>query len=66
MASGARARTTDGGMFVWTVSPIALSSPSGSSRKPPRTTLSLSAMTTCCWRAARVKSLSPADFRIRA
>ena len=54
------------GTFVVIVWPSARISPIGSSMKSPWTMESRIPDNTSCWRAARVKSLSPAAFRIRA
>ena len=58
--------TRSRGTFVTTVLPRACISPIGSRRKPPPLTRSRMPDRTSCWRAARVKSLSPAALRTRA
>ena len=66
LAASARSGSALRGTFVWTVAPIDLMSPTGSLMKPPLTIESRIPDRTSCWRAARVKSLSPAGLRTRA
>ena len=53
-------------MLVEIVLPIDLRNAPGLARNAPFTMRSRRAAMTSCWRAARVKSLSPAALRIRA
>src|SRR5947207_524407 len=65
-ATSARSGTSLRGMLVETVSPRARTRPIGSPRNPPAFTRSRTPDRISCWRAARVKSFSPAAFRTRA
>ena len=60
LASSIQSAMNEGLMLVRTVWPADLRNRPGLSRNPPSTIRSRMAAITSCWRAARVKSLSPA------
>ena len=66
LATSIQSAITLGLMLVVMVCPMPLRNLAGFSRSPPFTIRSRSPAMTSCWRAARVKSLSPAALRIRA
>ena len=59
-------RHADDGMSVATLSRIASSSPGRAASRLPAVSSAAMAVSSCCWRSARVKSLSPSPLRDRA